>query len=156
MPIVRVVGQYKPDRDIEALAAIGRALDGKAILEVHGRNWPEIDGWTVVPGFVSEERLSELMAESSAVVIPYKNFFQSGIAIRALELGVPFVGPRDSVLADMVGADSRLLVDGGKQSWVRAVENALRSDQRDVLAAGMRWRSINVAAWKEWAGRLDS
>jgi GT2 family glycosyltransferase len=156
VPVVRVVGQYKPDRDVEALAAVGRALDEKAILEVYGRNWPEIEGWTVVPGFVSEERLSELMAESSAVIIPYKNFFQSGIAIRALELGVPFVGPKDSVLADMVGADSPLLADDSNESWVSAVENAVRSDPRDVLAAGLRWRYENVAAWKEWASRLDS
>lgn len=153
LPIIRVFGQYKPDRDIESLEAVGRALADSAVLEVHGRGWPKIDGWRVVSKFVEEDRLTELMAESSVIVIPYKNFFQSGIAIRALELGVPFVGPKSSVLADMVDSESSLLVgEGGPQLWVDAIVHAVKSGKSEAKDAGTRWRELNVAAWNEWMG----
>lgn len=156
-PIVRVFGQYKPDRDLESLAAIGRALDGSALLEVYGRGWPSIDCWNVFPSFLDEERMTELMAESSAIVIPYKNFFQSGIAVRALELGVPFVGPRASVLADMLGQESALLVDeGGPHLWLNAVAHAVRHGKKESREAGIRWREASVAAWCGWATTSDS
>jgi hypothetical protein len=151
-PLVRVFGQFKPDRDLEALAAVGNTLHGSAVLEVYGRGWPEIEGWSVVSEFIEENRLTELIAESSVVVIPYKNFFQSGIAIRALELGVPFVGPKASVLSEMLGAGSPLLVDeGGPELWVDAIWYASGSGQREVVDAGKRWRETNVAAWTDWA-----
>lgn len=150
-PIIRVFGQYKPDRDIESLEAIGRAFADAAELEVHGRGWPEINGWRVVPTFVEEARLSELMAESSVILIPYKNFFQSGIAIRSLELGVPFVGPKSSVLADMVDNGSSLLVEeGGAHLWVDAIVHAIKFGKGEVADAGKRWRNLNVSAWSDW------
>lgn len=156
-PIIRVFGQYKPDRDLKSLEAVGRALTGSAVLEVHGRGWPEVDGWQVVSRFVEEERLNELMTESSVIVIPYKNFFQSGIAIRSLELGVPFVGPEASVLAEMVDRESALLVkEGGPDLWVDAILHAIKSGKREAKDAGTRWRELNVAAWSDWIRSRNS
>lgn len=152
LPLVRVFGQYKPDRDLESLAAVGRALGGSAVLEVYGRGWPNIDCWHVFPGFLDEKRLTELMVESSVILIPYKNFFQSGIAIRALELGIPFVGPRASVLADMVDQESPLLVhEGGSHLWLDAVVHAVHHGKNEARDAGIRWREASVADWFKWA-----
>ncbi|WP_142117450.1 hypothetical protein [Arthrobacter sp. SLBN-122] len=153
-PIVRVLGQYKADRDIQALRALGEDLSGTVTLEVHGRGWPAVDGWRVVEGFVDEARLDDLLAESSAVLIPYKRFFQSGIAVRALEAGTPFVGPKDSVLAEMVGHDSALLVDTeSRSSWKRAVDHAIAQGSEDAWRAAKGWREANIREWSIWMQR---
>jgi len=150
-PIVRVLGQFKRDRDLDALREIGRSLGDTVRMEIHGRGWPEVEGWSVTPGFVTEDRLAELMAGSSAVVIPYSNFFQSGIAIRALELGVPFVGPRESVLAEMVGQESKLLVsEGPKTLWTDAVNYAITAGPPEAASAAELWRRQNLTAWSRW------
>jgi len=150
-PIVRVLGQYKADRDIEALRALVDDLSETATFEVHGRGWPAISGWKVVEGFVDEARLDELLAESSAVLIPYKRFFQSGIAVRALEAGTPFVGPKDSVLAEMVGKDSALLVDAdSRSSWKLATEFAISEGHKEARRAAQCWRETNIREWSNW------
>ncbi|QDG89417.1 glycosyltransferase [Pseudarthrobacter sp. NIBRBAC000502770] len=153
-PIVRVLGQYKADRDIQALRALGEDLSRTVTLEVYGRGWPAVEGWRVVEGFVDEARLDDLLADSSAVLIPYKRFFQSGIAIRALEAGTPFVGPRDSVLAEMVGDDSALLVDTeSRSSWQRAVDHAIAEGPEEAWRAAKGWREANIREWSAWMQR---
>jgi GT2 family glycosyltransferase len=152
MPRIRVLGQYKRDRDLDALRAVGLALGGSARLEILGRGWPLVEGWQVAEGFVPEDELVTMFAESDAVVIPYKNFYQSGIAIRALEAGVPFVGPRDSVLADVVGRDSRLLVsDGDPSLWTEAIKYAVTDEGKaEARIAAARWRELSISAWTSW------
>lgn len=150
-PLVRVLGQYKNDRDLEALRMLGREVSGDAVLEIHGRGWPPIEGWRVFEGFVEEEKLDVLMAESAAILIPYKRFFQSGIAVRALEVGTPFVGPRESVLAEMLGHDSGLLVDGeSTDGWKRAVAFAMAEGAQAARHAGVDWREKNIRKWSAW------
>lgn len=157
IPVVRVVGQYKKDRDLVALAQIAAGLDGLARFEVFGRGWPDVEGWKVVPGFVEEERLSELIAGSAVIVIPYKTFFQSGIAIRSLELGVPAVGPRASVLSEMFTDESELLVeDGASNGWVTAVRHAIENGRDEAAQSAQRWRLVNVSAWSRWLGSRSS
>ncbi|WP_349034876.1 hypothetical protein [Pseudarthrobacter sp. SORGH_AS 212] len=151
LPIVRVLGQYKADRDLQALQDLSRDLSLSAIFEVHGRGWPAIEGWTVIDGFVEEQKLDALMAESAAVLIPYKRFFQSGIAVRALEVGTPFVGPRESVLAEMLGNESGLLVDSeSKDGWNRAVTYAIEGGVQAAWRAGVGWRERNIREWSAW------
>jgi hypothetical protein len=151
------VGQYKKDRDLVALAQIAAGLDGLARFEVFGRGWPDVEGWKVVPGFVEEERLSELIAGSAVIVIPYKTFFQSGIAIRSLELGVPAVGPRASVLSEMFTDESELLVeDGASNGWVTAVRHAIENGRDEAAQSAQRWRLVNVSAWSRWLGSRSS
>lgn len=156
LPVVRVLGQYKADRDLEALRRLGQDLSDAAIFEVHGRGWPAIDGWKVVEGFVDEEKLDELMADSAAVLIPYKRFFQSGIAVRALEQGTPFVGPRDSVLAEMLGRDSNLLVNSDSESsWKQAVKYAIAEGPQLARQAATGWREKNIREWSAWTQGAD-
>ena len=154
LPIVQVFGQFKPDRDISALAEIARMLDGVAQLRVDGRGWPAIPGWVVTSRFVPEEEIDALISASAVIVIPYRRFFQSGVAIRALELNVPFVGPRDSSLADLVGRESALLTDHALEgAWANAVSSALRLSPESGLGQGQSWRQ---RALREWNGWLNS
>lgn len=147
-PVVRVLGQYKPDRDTDVMRAL--AADGPAGVryEVVGRGWPQIAGWTVEAGFVPEAGFDALIRDSSAIVIPYSRFFQSGVAVRALELGTPVVGLRASSLAELLGVESDWLVDGGE--WTRATQAAIDADAQMVeqvaIAAYIRARGT----WSAW------
>lgn len=149
-PVIRVLGQFKPDRDIQLLADLAVELAPRYSLEIHGRGWPRIDGWAVSDEFVDEDRLDHLLATSAAVLIPYRRFYQSGIAIRCFELGTPFVGPRCDALTQLYGPDSPLLVGSpaDTSAWVRAVEQAA-TECRDALRLRAATATAEVSdAWR--------
>jgi glycosyltransferase involved in cell wall biosynthesis len=150
-PIVRALGQFKPDRDVHGLQTAAVRLRGSVDLSIVGRNWPAVEGWEVRSEFVPEEELEELIRSSSAVVIPYKRFYQSGIAFWCLELGTPVVGPAGTSLEEVLGVDSRLLIrdlDG----WGTAVAFALSQEGRDsTRQAAADWRRRSNAEWASWA-----
>lgn len=142
-PLVRVLGQYKADRDIGLLGSLARRLGSKYDLHIVGRGWPAVEGWHVDARFVPEDELEELIVSSDAILIPYKRFYQSGIAMRALEHAVPIVGRVETSLAKLYGPQSRLLVaaDNGLpgvevEAWASAIEYAMgRGKSETVLAA---------------------
>lgn len=145
---VRVLGQFKPDRDLSALSRLASELPDRA-LEITGRRWPDVNGWTVKDEFVSEAELDRLIQTASVVLIPYKRFFQSGIAIRCLEYGIPVVGPRDSSLSDLLGEESPLLVRDS--DWKRSVEFATSASGREAaLQAAYSWHARAGRDWKNW------
>jgi glycosyltransferase involved in cell wall biosynthesis len=134
---VIVVGQFKPDRDVramEAIAAAGMHIDD---LRVYGRGWPQVAGWTVESRFLDEAEFETRISEASVVLIPYRRFYQSGVAVRAIELGTPVVGPRRSSLDELIGTRPELLVDPDDVGdWIRAVEAACQltvNDRRELL-----------------------
>lgn len=148
---VRVLGQYKPDRDLDALREISRASQGIA-LQIVGRRWPQVAGWAVRDEFVTETELSGLIQSSRAVVVPYRRFFQSGIAIRCLESGTAVVGPVGTSLDDLLGEASGALGDSG--SWGSAVNWAISAcGQDEALAAAGRWYEKAGQEWSEWISR---
>jgi GT2 family glycosyltransferase len=154
IPTVQVFGQYKPDRDVDALLEIARELKGKASFAIDGRGWPDVDGWEVNDRFVPEQYVDELIGRSAVIVIPYRLFFQSGVAIRSLELAIPFVGPAESSLRDLVGANSMwLAASDADGSWARAVESAIQAPSEDAADAAMRWRQRAITDWKVWSQR---
>jgi GT2 family glycosyltransferase len=148
-PVVRVLGQFKPDRDLEALSVLAQHFDSDAVLEVHGRGWPHIAGWAVQSLFVGETEMDSLIASSDVVLIPYRRFFQSGIAIRCLEQGVPAVGPAGSSLEDLYGSQSRLLVHD-HNGWAAAVVHAAERGRQEASSAAENWRNSAEKAWREW------
>ncbi|SOC89558.1 hypothetical protein SAMN05660766_3283 [Curtobacterium sp. 314Chir4.1] len=149
-PVVRVLGQFKPDRDLAVLAGIGARLGDSHRLEIVGRRWPAVDGWTVTDAFVTEERLDDLMSTAHAVLVPYTRFFQSGIAIRALELGTPAVGPAGSSMADLY-PDSRYLADRSVDSWCAAIDAATSASGAATRELAARADIVCRAAWSHWA-----
>jgi len=150
-PVVRVLGQYKPDRDLDLLVGVGLRFRGTHSLEVVGRRWPPIDGWAVTDEFVSEGRLDHLIATADVVIVPYTRFFQSGIAIRSLELGTPAVGPAESSMADLY-PDARYLGGASVASWCAAIDAAASAEPDDVLALAADADRRCRAAWAEWLG----
>lgn len=155
LPVIRVLGQYKKDRDLDALREISSRLAGEASFEIYGRDWPDVSGWAVTPVFVTELEMTKLIATSSVVVIPYRRFFQSGMAFRCLEAGIPFIGPRQSNLAPVLGIDSPLLVDQS-EDWERALRWALVMDGVEAKNSADQWRAICLAEWRKWAEQSAS
>lgn len=155
--IVRVLGQFKRDRDIGALEAVARELASEVDLEIIGRGWPDVKGWTVDSRFVSERELDALVASSDAIVIPYLRFYQSGIAIRALESNKPVVGRASTSLADLYGKDSKLLVREDPETgvvhagaWAEAVRYAVTEGREEAFSVAREYHAAAVSEWRAW------
>lgn len=156
-PILRVLGQYKQDRDLEVLQLLSSELQGQFELEIFGRGWPDVEGWRVDSRFVSELELDELIRSSDSILIPYKRFYQSGIAIRALELGTPVVGRAGTSLDGLYKKGSRLLVTEDENcdgvdvlAWSSAIRYAVTSGASEAKEAGRRHFDDVVADWESW------
>lgn len=109
---VGVFGQFKDARDTRLLEAIGRLLaDAGSEGVIRGRGWPDIAGWDVEDAFLSEADLTYWLREVDAVLLPYKRYYQSGIAIRAIECGTPVIGMRNGFLEELLNPSYAGLVD---------------------------------------------
>ena len=128
--IVRVLGQYKKDRDLDLLKRVAEKLGDKYTFQIVGSGWDSVRGWEVINEFVSEETLDELISSSDLILIPYRNFFQSGIAIRALEKGTPFLAPMRSFFYDLLGEASPLLIQdfSDTEEWISKIESCLSAE----------------------------
>lgn len=162
-PAIRVLGQFKQDRDLEVLQSLAAQFSLECDLEIAGRGWPAVDGWNVDSRFVTEQELDDLVRSSDAIVIPYKRFYQSGIAIRALEAGTPIVGRAGTSLEDLYGSDSQLLVaeaggmdDSGSHSWSAALHHAIRDGKREAHEAATAVFKAVVADWHDWSVKSPS
>ncbi|MFJ4295328.1 hypothetical protein [Curtobacterium sp. NPDC089689] len=144
--VVRVLGQYKPDRDVDLLRALADRLPEPRRLEVIGRGWPIIDGWEVRDAFVDEAELDRLIATADVVLVPYRRFYQSGVAIRALELGTPAVGPAGSSMTDLY-PDDRYLAGDSVESWCAAIGQATAASRDGTAAVA---RAADARAREAW------
>ena len=146
---VRVLGQWKPARDMSPLQALASdpALDGRR--EIVGRGWPDVSGWKVDARFLSENDLDRQISEASAVVLPYERYFQSGIAVRCLEQRTPVVGRPHPFLSDLFGDDWPGTVAG--DSWSSGV---MRASQQDPQALAQRHSAYWERCVDAWRGLL--
>ncbi len=155
-PVVRVLGQFKQDRDLDVLRGVAEELAKECVLEITGRGWPEVAGWSVDSRFVSEAELDDLVRTSDAILVPYKRFYQSGIAMRALEAGTPVVGRAGTSLADLYGSGSKLLVadfpENGSHStaWATAIRHAIVHGSVEVDSSARAFFDAAVVDWTDW------
>lgn len=148
-PSVVVAGQYKPARDLELLAQLGpRLRDAGWTTTIVGRGWPPVSGWDVDDRFVPEDELDDLLGSAWALLLPYREYFQSGVAVRALENGTLTVGESTSFLDDLLPAQERLRVPvgAGPDSWVEAL-TSVTADPAAVHAAFVDYRERARRSW---------
>lgn len=147
---IRVLGQYKPARTLAPLQQIAAREVGAYRLEIHGRGWPSLEGWAVSDRFVAEEEFDELIRTADCVVIPYDSFFQSGVAVRCLENGVPVVAPEHEHVAELYGEDWPGLVHD-ENDWCDAVSRVLETDRTAVV---VRAHDVRAQVGRDWAEAL--
>jgi glycosyltransferase involved in cell wall biosynthesis len=147
---VLVAGQYKPTRDVDLLRRIGPQLRATGRTPVIlGRGWPRISGWDVTDRFLSESELDQVIASAGAVLLPYQRYWQSGIAVRALEAGVPIVGASTPFLRDLMGDDDSGLVEatGHTEAWLAAVNSALARSKGQSKSARLSYQRKVDESW---------
>ncbi|WP_328351384.1 hypothetical protein OG976_17760 [Mycobacterium sp. NBC_00419] len=148
---VLVLGQFKSARDLDVMASIAPELARAGWRPmVVGRGWPAIAGWEVVNRFVTEEEFEQLLASSAALLLPYKYYFQSGVALRALEAGLPVVGRSSGFLTSILGADFPGAVEDwdSPTSWVAAV-HAATSGRVEQLCSATAYSMRGAQEWRD-------
>jgi hypothetical protein len=146
---VLVAGQHKPTRDLELLRHLGPLLRARGYRPcIAGRGWPAISGWDVIDEFLSERNLAAMIAGATAVVLPYDRYWQSGIAVRALEAGVPVVGTPTSFLKELFGSDNPGLVQSASDpgAWADVVE-AVEAEWSDQADRRLDYRQRVDSSW---------
>lgn len=146
--VVRVVGQFKAERNLDALEEVAACGDPDWRREVIGRGWPDVNGWQVRSEFVTESEFESLIAGADVVLVPYKRFFQSGVAVRALELLTPVVGPRVESMAELLGGDCTWLATEG--TWASSVGDALECAEPEIYERSVDAYVSAVGSWKLW------
>lgn len=154
---ILVLGQYKPARDLDVMSVIAPALRAAGWTPtVAGRGWPPVPGWNVVNRFISETEFADLLGSAAAVLLPYKHYFQSGVALRALEAGVPTVGRCTGFLTTILGPNFPGAVDNWNDpdSWLQAVAAATTARESQIRAAES-YSERAAAAWRDLLIRTD-
>jgi hypothetical protein len=151
---VHVLGQWKPARSDEALTMLARDGDLDGRRRISGRGWAPVEGWDVSDRFLTEAELDEQIRDSAAVVLPYERYFQSGIAIRCLEAGVPVIGKRHPFLEDTFGPAWPGLVSDG--DWSAAVRRAVAVPQSDIRERHRQHWNRCVREWSAVFARVGS
>ena len=156
--MVSVCGQWKPARDLRLLQGLGPSLAAQGRSPViAGRGWPPVAGWQLRDEFLSEEGLDGQIAASACVVLPYARFFQSGIAVRCVELGTPVVGPRHPFLEDLLGPSWPGLVDSDEpEAWRDAVGAVEGMSPADLAGVHEDYARRCASAWRPFAERLEA
>jgi hypothetical protein len=144
------LGQYKRDRNLELLREFAASAPSDWRLILAGRGWPEITGWKVDSRFLSENELNDRIDQSSVVLIPYRRFYQSGIAVRAIERGVPVVGPTGTALSRLLGANNPLLCDADVHSWLRAAAFGISMSAHEVEDIRLKYMHTTLQCWQNW------
>jgi GT2 family glycosyltransferase len=148
-----VLGQWKPARATAPLAALAADPRWAGLRSIHGRGWPEVEGWDVRARFLSEAEVDETLAGAECLVLPYDRYFQSNVAVRALESLTPVVGERHPFLEDLLGHDWPGLVDDG--DWAAAVTRVLQLPPGDLGGRRQLAWERATSAWRGWAAGLE-
>lgn len=131
---VVVAGQYKPARHLQLLKELAEPLKRRGYeLIIAGTGWPDVPGWHVRSGHLSENEFDEVITSAACVLIPYREFYQSGVAVRALEAGRAIVGSDHPFLAGLYGVDWPGLVRTETlTAWLDAVDSAASVPAQDL------------------------
>ena len=135
-------------------------------LKIRGEFWEPVEEWRehvasrglddqvdLLPGYVPDEEVGGLLAESHAVVLPYRSASQSGIVPVAFTAGRPIVATAVGGFADTIveGVNGTLAQPGDARSLADAIRRLV--DDLPKLAAGTQqsgptWDEVAAAVLK--------
>lgn len=150
---VLVLGQYKQARDLDLLRILAPGLRRLGLRPViRGRDWPLVEGWDVRAEHLSEDAFDEAIVQAACVLLPYRLLFQSDVATRAAERGVPVVGPASSNVPDLYGADWPGAVPTGATAteWLSRAAAVSAWESADVLRRAAQQFTLGESAWRSW------
>lgn len=149
---VTVLGQFKPSRDLDALRRLGASPPPNARLRIRGRGWPAIEGWEAVDAFLEESDFEREVAAASCVVVPYQTFYQSGVAVRCLELSTAVVARRHEHLEELFGARwPGFVLDD--DDWAAAAVRAAGVAEEQITARCKQVASDVAQDWRDFSTR---
>jgi len=151
---VLVLGQFKDARDLSMMESLGPRLRARGLEPlVVGRGWPSVAGWNVRSEFVAEAEFEQLLEKAGCVLLPYSRVYQSDVAVRCAERGVPVVGPAESNVGQLFGSDwpGRVPTASDASGWESAIAAVLSvCEPGDVNARVLQSHNRALAAWHEW------
>lgn len=151
---------------IEALGQLPESVAGRVRLVVAGDTMMDIEplrqraealgvagsiDWEL--GFVSDQRLDELLADSDVMVLPYRDVDGSGVLSLARGAALPVlassVGGFEELLADSAAA---MLHDAGSADQLAAhITEAADPDRRAAMKAAARAELASLPGWDDAA-----
>lgn len=136
-----VAGQHKDARDLSIIREFGLRAPRSWRLSIAGRGWPALPGWSIDSRFLDESEFSARLSEADVLLLPYKFYFQSGVAVRAVESGCPVAAERHEFLEEILGLDWPGFVDGDStDAWVEAAARAMGTETPAIEDIQRRFR----------------
>ena len=111
---------------------------------------------TVINRFLSEQEVSQLLADASVMVLPYTDATQSGVLAAAYAAGLPVVATTVGSLPEFVqdGVSGLLVPPNDPPALAAAMRRVLLDPAlRDRLSSGADALARTVLSWDEVAGR---
>jgi glycosyltransferase involved in cell wall biosynthesis len=129
---------------------------GEGDIEALAPGLSALPGVRVEPRWLSEAEMARLVAGADAVVLPYREASQSGVAPLAHGMGVPVVATPVGGLAEQVhdGVDGVLARDLTPAAVAAALEAVADPARRAALAAGARRTGARLNDWDGMAAAL--
>jgi len=140
------------------ISGLGKELRGIGLQPViAGRGWPTVPGWTVDEGFMTEPDMTARLRRARCVLLPYSHYFQSNVAVRALEVGTPVVGHRHPFLEGLLGAEYPGYVEHGSDptGWARAIERSIAIPPGSLAEPLGVYERRAIQSWSTFLRRGD-
>jgi glycosyltransferase involved in cell wall biosynthesis len=146
-------GRLLPYKGLDLLAEALAMLPAETALEVRvvgsGPESPALDVLRACPGvtvenrWVPEAEIGALLAWSDALILPYREASQSGVAAAGMAAGRPVIATRVGGLSEQLSAASQaVLCEPKADSMARAIQLWLETPRRVALPADAQ------AAWQ--------
>lgn len=146
-PTVLLFGRLEPYKGVEVLGNAMRLVwrersDARLLVAGSGPeavNVPTDPRVELMPEYISEERLPELFARASIVVLPYLDGSQSAVGLKAIGLGIPVLVTNVGSLPELATEPALVVPPADAEALAAGLLNALDHD------LGLRRRTLEHA-----------
>jgi glycosyltransferase involved in cell wall biosynthesis len=156
-PRLLCFGRLLPYKGLDLLAAALSGLDGRFDVRIAGLG-PESSALaalrthsnvSVENRWVPETEIGDLLAWSDAVILPYREASQSGVAAAALAAGRPVIATRVGGLGEQLAAAPNVYLCDPDEASLRAAIGAWLQAPPDLDCGTERCQSLARDAWRE-------
>jgi glycosyltransferase involved in cell wall biosynthesis len=137
----RLLAQRRPEARL--------IVSGEGDIDLVAPGLRSMPGVTMSSGWVSEGQIGAVMAQADAVVLPYREASQSGVAPTAFAAGLPVIATRVGGLVQQLtpGVDSLLADAVSPRAVAKAMEEMMVPETYKLLAAGAAESGKRLSDW---------